>query len=166
MKSKLILLILIILTILAFTGCEKKGVNILEQNQDYVGEFTVPSSSKLKQNSALSIIAAINESGYKVKTATKTQSDDIEILESYIIDCYGVNIEIFHYSDNSSKLREIKTTGKYCINNENGEVLREFIATTNGNYVLFFSGSVDSYGNDKSKDNNKIVEIFNNLDLN
>lgn len=162
---KTILLVTLFATIVSMSSCAPKGVNILEQPESYVGEFYVPSSKKVETGSALSVISAINEDGYKVKTAIKTESDDPTMIESYKIDCYGLNIELFHYSDASDKLKEATETGKYSIKNASGEVLRSFDAIVNGHFVMIFSSSIDYEGNDRTKENNKIAELFKSLQL-
>lgn len=164
-SKRLLIITLAIVIAISVTSCAPKGVNILEQDDDYVGEFYVPSSKKVEQGSALSVISAINEGGYKVKTAIKTMSDDPSLIESYKLDCYKLNFELFHYKEDSEKLNEIIKTGKFSIKNSEGSVLREFDATVNGNFVLFFSGTTDYDGKDRTEDNAKIIEIFKSLQL-
>lgn len=157
--------IILLAIVLTMSSCAPKGVNILEQSENYVGEFYVPSSKKVEAGSALSVITAINEGGYKVKTAIKTESDDPTMIESYKIDCYGLNIELFHYHKDSERLKEITETGKYDIKSTSGEVLRSFDATVNGNFVLIFSSTIDYEGTDRTKENNEIIELFKSLQL-
>lgn len=165
-----IIIAIAILIVLSISGCNKsdvkKGVNILEQSDDYVGEFIVPKSKHLKDEKALMVISAINENGYKVISAVKTRSDDPTILECYRIDCYGLNIELFQYKSDSKKLAEIVETGKFMIKDSTGAVLRTYNETyINGDLVLFFSGNIDFNGNDRTEDNKKISEIFMNLEF-
>ena len=74
-----VLVAVAVVIVLVFTlgGKKEKGVNILEQPADYVGEFDVPSSKKVEDGSALSVITNINEEVFKINSAIKTKSDDL-----------------------------------------------------------------------------------------
>ncbi len=164
--KRIISVLLIILSMsVCLTSCGKKGVNILKQPKDYVGEFNVPSSKKVDNGTALSIVAKINENTFKITDAVKTNSDDTSVIESYRINCYGVSIELFHYNDNSQRLKEAKEQGKFIIRSEQGEILKEYTAIANGNFVLVFSSTKDSYGNDCTESNNKVADYFKSLEL-
>ena len=158
--------VIIITLIISITGCNsnKTGINILEQDKDYAGEFDMPSIKKLDPGSALWILASLNENGFKVKSAVKTKSDDESMLESYKINSYDVYIELFYYDSDSEKLAEITETGKYIIYGNSGNVVKEYDAYVNGQFVLFFSSDKDFNGNDKSEENAKVVKYFESLD--
>ncbi len=151
--------------VVIFTGKEK-GVNILEQPKDYVGEFYVPSSKKVEEGSALSVLSNINEEVFKIDSAIKTRADDPTVIESYRINCYGVNIELFKYTDESQRLKEVRESGKFIIRGSDGTtILKEFEAVANGNYVLMFSSSKDAQGNDLKEKNQQIIDQFEKLTL-
>ncbi len=163
-KIKLFSFILIVISILiCFSGCKPKGVNILEQPKDYVGEFYVPSSRKVEKGTPLSIVTKINEDAFKIKSAFKTKSDDPTVLESYRIDCYGVTIELFHYTDDAQRLKEAREQEKFIIRSEDGKVVREFYAVANQNFVIMFNTSKDATGNDCTEQNKKVAELFKSL---
>lgn len=143
----------------------EKGVNILEQPNDYVGEFYIPSSKKVEEGSALSVLTNINEELFKINSAAKTMSDDPSVLESYRIDCYGVNIELFKYTDDSQRLAEVRESGKFIVRSADGTVLKEFNAVANGHYVIMFLGSTDATGEDLSEQNQKVIDQFKSLTL-
>lgn len=144
---------------------EEELVNILEQPDDYVGKFKVPSSKDVEEGSALSIICYINEEVDEIEEAIKTSSDDVYDLESYSIDCYGVDIEIFKCHDSSKKLSEARESGTITFYSAQGKELAKRIAATNGNYVIMFRSSSDSNSNDCSEKNNEIIKKFKELDL-
>ena len=162
-----VLVAVAVVIVLVFTlgGKKEKGVNILEQPADYVGEFDVPSSKKVEDGSALSVITNINEEVFKINSAIKTKSDDPTVLECYRINCYGVNIELFKYTDESTRLKEVRETGKFIVRSSDGSVLKEFEAVANGNYVLMFSSSKDAQGNDLKEKNQQIIDQFEKLML-
>lgn len=157
---------LIIVLALSAVGCSsnKTGINILEQDKDYAGPFDMPSLKKVEHGSALWVLASLNENGYKVKSASKTKSDDPSILESYKINCYDVYIELFNYQEDSEKLKEIVSSGKYTIYGNGGAVIKEYPAYVNGPFVLFFSADKDFNGNDKTEENAKLAQLFTSLD--
>ncbi len=165
-KNTFISVLTIILMLFCISGCssDKVGINILEQSKNYTGPFDMPSIKEVDEGSALWILASINENGYKIKSATKTKSDDQSMIESYKINCYDVYIELFYYRPTSEKLAEITETGKYIIYNSSGDVLKEYTAYVNGQFVLFFGSNKDFEGNDRSKDNAKVAQIFMDLD--
>ena len=140
-------------------------VNILEQSDDYIGKFKVPSSKDVEEGSALSIVTSINENVDKIEIAEKISCDDTSVLESYKVDCYGVGIEIRHYQENSTKLNEIRENGKITYTSAKGKILAEHTAVTNGNYALIFLSQTNSSGDDCSEKNNEIIEKFKSLEL-
>lgn len=163
---KSILLLLCAVTLLSVCSCKKeKGVDILTAPEDYVGEFDVPSSKKVDEGTALSVVTAINEKGYKVKTAIKTRSSDVEVLDCFKVDCYGINIEIFEYEKDSDKIIEAADKGEFNIRDSSGKVLKTYKAVANGNFVLMFSGDTNYDGEDCTKKNDKIAKIFKELPL-
>ena len=126
--KKLAIAAMIILLSVSVFGCssDKTGINILEQREDYTGPFDMPSLKKVEQGSALWVLASMNENGFKIKSATKTKSDDESMLESYKINSYDVYMELFYYRAPSEKLAEIKETGKYIIYDASGKVIKEY----------------------------------------
>lgn len=172
MKNKLIISIIAVITAVILITCcscnskkNKTGINILEQPEDYTGEFDVPSSKKVEEGSALSVISNINEEVFEIQSATKTKSDDPTVIECYRINCYGVNIELFKYTDESQRLKEVRESGKFIVRSSDGTVLKEFDAVANGNYVLMFSSSTDTQGNDLKEKNQQIIDQFEKLIL-
>ncbi len=167
MKGKRIIssLVIVLSIMLCFTGCKEKGVDILKQPKDYVGEFAVPSSRKVDDGTALSVVTKINEESFKINSAVKTKSDDPTVVESYRIECYGVSIELFQYTDESERLTEAREKEKFIIRSEDGTVLKEFYAVANGNFVLMFNSTKDAQGKDCTESNKKVAELFKSLSL-
>lgn len=169
MKIKRIAVIaLIILVAISAAGCNsnKVGVNILEQPEDFTGEFDMPSSKKVQEKNALWVLTQLNENGFKIKSSTKTRSDDESVIDCYRINVYDVNTELFHYKDSSERLKEIKETGKFIIRGQDGSSMAEYDAYANGNFVLMISSNLNYSGEDVSADNAKLVEYFKSIDLN
>jgi len=162
-KTTIIAAILVIISLLSVASCAPKGVDILKQPDDYAGDFYVPSSKKVKDGSLLSVISKINEKVCKVESARKTKSDDATLLESYRISCNGVSIELFHYNEDSEKLKEAREQEKYFIRSSEGEAIAEYYAVANGNYLMMFASSKDSYGNDRTESNEQIADFFKSL---
>ncbi len=164
--KKLAIAAMIILLSVSVFGCssDKTGINILEQREDYTGPFDMPSLKKVEQGSALWVLASMNENGFKIKSATKTKSDDESMLESYKINSYDVYMELFYYRAPSEKLAEIKETGKYIIYDASGKVIKEYEAFVNDQFVLFFSADKDFEGNDCTEKNKAAAEYFMSLD--
>lgn len=161
---KIISIILIIVTLLSFTGCAKKGVNILKQPKDYVGDFYVPKSKKVDDGTLLSVISKINENLFKIESARKTKaSDDPTVLECYRISCNGVYMELFQFTDDSIRLKEARESSKYILRSEQGEILKEYHAVANGNFLIMFTSTKDSYGNDRSDVIKQIADYFKTL---
>lgn len=158
---------LIILLAVALAGCNsnKTGINILEQDSDYVGPFDMPASKKTEVGSALWALTQLNENGFKIKSASKTRSDDDTIEESYKINSYDVYIELFRYDPRSEKLNEIIDTGKYIIYGNGQNIVKEYNAYVNGNYVMFFSSDKDFEGNDATEKNKSAAALFTSLEL-
>ena len=167
MKNKrIIATIILLITVVFISGCssDKVGIDILKQSKNYTGPFDMPSIKQVDEGSALWVLASLNENGYKIKSAYKTKSDDESMIESYKINCYDVYIELFYYRPTSEKLAEIKDTGKYIIYNSSGDVLKEYPAYVNGQFVLFVGSEKDFEGNDRSEDNAKVAQLFMDLD--
>lgn len=169
MKKRLIAAAaLIMILAVSVTGCssgKKVGVNILEQEADFTGEFDMPKSKKITEKNALWVLTQFNENGFKIKTSIKTSSDDESVIESYRIDIFDVNTELFRYTDDSARLKEVKETGKFIIRGQDGASLAEYNAYYNGNYVLMISSEQNLTGDDISEDNAKLVEFFKSLEL-
>lgn len=165
--KRLIIAAMIFILAVTAVGCSsnKTGINILEQPADYAGPFDMPSIKKVEAGSALWVLASLNEKGFKIKSATKTKSDDESLEESYKINSYDVYTELFRYSPDSEKLAEIVKTGKYIIYGGSGNIIKEYPAFVNGQFVLFFSSDKDFEGNDKSAENAKVAELFKSLDI-
>ncbi len=164
--KKSILVLLCIITLLGVCSCNKdKGVNILTAPEDYVGEFYVPSSKKVDEGTALSVVTAINEKAYKVETAIKTHSTDPEVKASFKVNCYGINIEIFEYESGSIKIKEAAEKNEFNIRDSSGKVLKTYEAVSNGNFVLMLAGDKNYDGEDCTKKNNKVKKVFKELPL-
>lgn len=164
--KRLAIAAMIILLSVSVFGCSsnKTGINILEQREDYTGPFDMPSLKKVEKGSALWVLASMNENGFKIKSAIKTESDDESMLESYKINSYDVYMELFYYRAPSEKLKEIKETGKYIIYDAGGKVIKEYEAFVNDQFVLFFSADKDFEGNDCTEKNKAAAEYFMSLD--
>ena len=164
--KKSILFLLCILTVLSICSCKKdKGVDILTAPEDYVGEFYVPSSKKVEEGTALSVVTAINEKAFKVETAIKTRSSDTDVLSSFKVNCYGINIEIFEYDSSSKKIKEAAKNNEFNIRDSSGKVLKTYQAVANGNFVLMFADSKNYDGEDCTEKNNKVKQVFMELPL-
>ena len=173
--KRIIAIVLLLLSLFSFTACkkdtkEKKNdeeelVNILEQPDDYVGKFKVPSSDEVEDGSTLSIIADINENFDKIEIASKTSSDDSLVHESFEINCYGITVSIFKCDSNNKKLIEARDNGEVTFYTASGNVLQKKVAAANGSYVMIFSSSTNANGEDCSKKNTELIEKFKSLDL-
>lgn len=163
--KKSILFLLCIVTLLSVCACKPKGVNILTAPEDYVGEFYVPSSRKVDEGTALSVVTAINEKAYKVEKAIKTRSTDPEVKDCFKVNCYGINIEIFEYESGSKKIEEAANKNEFNIRDSSGKVLKTYEAVANGNFVLMLSGNTNYDGEDCTKKNDKVKKVFSELPL-
>ena len=165
--KRIILCAVAAVLIVSAAGCSsnKVGVNILEQDNSYTGDFDMPKSKDIKEVSALWILTQLRENGYKFDIATKTSSTDNSILESYRFNPYDVNAEIFRYIEGSPNLEEIRKTGKFAIKGSDGSVLQEYTAYINGSYILFFSSNKDYNGNDITEKNQALGKLFESLSL-
>lgn len=163
-KRICIITISLLMVVCMFTSCSKT-YEVLE-NPDFLGEITdVPPSKLTEPDTALNVVSTINENGYKIESAYKTNASGIDALESYRFNSYGVSIEVFKYADDSERFQEILKDGKYIIRDDDGNVLREYDTVINGHYVMIFSSSKDYDQQDRTEDNNKVKELFLSMQL-
>ena len=165
---KLLALALTAIIAISAASCSsnKVGVNILEQPEDFTGEFDMPSSKKLNQHNALWVLTQFNENGFKIKSSIKTSSSDESVIESYRINIFDVNTEVFLFNDTSERLQEIKDTGKFIIKGQDGTAMAEYPAYANGHFALMITSDLNYEGKDVSADNAKLIEYFKSLELN
>lgn len=165
LKRKTCLIVVSLLLIVCMLTSCAKTYEVLE-NPDFLGEMSdVPPSKLTEQDTALNVVSQINESGYKIESAYKTDASGIDALESYRFNSYGVSIEVFKYADDSERYKEILSDGKYIIKDDEGNSLREYDTVINGHYVMIFSSSMDYDQKDRTEDNNKVKELFLSMQL-